>query len=474
MKRVQISFSKGKHKKVKTLASHNQEIQEILGCSERIIPILSVRKTSEPVALFEKIRQSAGSVYNALERHLKCHGRNCRSHEAHLSLRAETKLVTLNVLFMFEGETGSYAKSIKQEVVIQPAEDSVAATPAATIPISYVQRATSFATAQQRMVESPTKISGSSLGKLLSRRPKSLKNAPPAPLPAGGNAKLALQHGMQAHSGSPISAITNSLPPVQNPRIKVIGTNNLSSHLIVDLCSSLRTSQEPALGVIADEFDRQFQLCKSPKPSPAVTAPDTAKLTPLPQILEAYNKASIDISRKRRFEMAAHIASALLQIQMSPWLSTGWSKHDFYFLADSHTIYSDYPYVSQSLTMNAPVCPTPTVHGEEDARVALSTVGMIILELIFGHNIESCSFRHLYYGANNQPNDQTDICTARRWGQEVLGECGEEIADVVRRCLDCAFGPRPNFQDKRFREAIYNGVIKPLADHQKLWQAVLP
>lgn len=214
-----------------------------------------------------------------------------------------------------------------------------------------------------------------------------------------------------------------------------------------------------------------------------MTAPHTASLISLPEILKAYHQASIEIARQRRFEMAVHIASALLQIQMSPWLSTKWSKDDFYFLADSSTIYIDYPYVSQSLVpqISGPLAPTtstavvhPPTISEEDTRAALFTIGTIILELIFGHNIESCSFRHKYYGVNNQPNDQTNICTARIWAQKVLGECGVEIADVVRRCLDCSFGPRPNFQDKRFREAVYEGVIKPLADYQKMWQVAMP
>lgn len=399
LKRFQISFSKGKYRKVGKLAAHNQKLQEILGYSERIIPIANARKSSEPVVLFEKIRQHACSVHNALQLHWNCPSRRCRSHQAHLRLRAETKSIGLNVLFVFEGEQETFLKPMKQEVMIQPADHDEALRLTASTQISYVQPSASF----------------------------------------------------------------------------------LSSQLIVDLCSSLRNCQEPSFGFIVDEFDRQFQLSKSPEPGPA---PDTARLVSLPDIIEAYHQATIDIARQRRFQMAFHIASALLQIQMSPWLSTRWSKHDFYFLADSHTIYSDYPYVSQSfiartadppaLTANSTAAfPSPAV-SEEDTRAALFSVGIIILELIFGHNIESCSFRHHYYGPNNQPNDQTDICTARKWAQNVLGECGVEIADVVRRCLDCSFGPRPSFQDKRFREAVYEGVIKPLADYLKPWQAVMP
>ncbi len=111
---------------------------------------------------------------------------------------------------------------------------------------------------------------------------------------------------------------------------------------------------------------------------------------------------------------------------------------------------------------------------EDDTRATLFTLGVIILELIFGHNIEACTFRRFYYGFDNQPNDQTDASTARKWSQKVLGECGAEIADVVRRCLDCSFGPRPNLQDKRFKEAVYSDVFRPLADWSKPWQVTVP
>ena len=111
---------------------------------------------------------------------------------------------------------------------------------------------------------------------------------------------------------------------------------------------------------------------------------------------------------------------------------------------------------------------------EEETRASLFNVGVIILELIFGHNIEACPFRKSYFGPNNQPNDQTDVSTARKWSEKVLGECGVEIADVVRRCLYCSFGPRPDLKEKRFKEAVYEGVIKPLADYLKIWQTTVP
>lgn len=209
--------------------------------------------------------------------------------------------------------------------------------------------------------------------------------------------------------------------------------------------------------------------------------PETAELTTLAGLLDKSHAASLEVSRQKRFEIAANLACALLQLQVSPWLSSNWSKHDFHFLVDSGSLYSEKPHVGQAFAsvLISPASPqspgqeTPLL-SEEDTRHSLFVLGVIILELIFGHSIEKCAFRSHYYGADNKPNDQTDVSTARKWSLKVLGESGVEIADVVRRCLDCSFGPRPNFTDKRFREAVYTGVIQPLQDYLKTWQVVIP
>lgn len=474
--RIRISFSKGKTKKIKRLANHNQELQEILGYSERIIPIADARKTSSPVTLFEEIRQHACAIHNALKRHWKCPDQICRPHQAYLNLRAGVKYAHLNVLFVLVGEQGSPLRPMKQEVVIQPAKRSTVADQRRT-PVSYVEQASSFTAAQERLENTinNTKQS-SSFGKKFF---KDLVNRPSTPLSTNEVASSTSKRGKQTRFEIPTH---NEIRSPHSSTVAGVDVQHLSPQHAVDLCSSLRRNQDTSLGVISDELDRHFQLSKSYDHGAGMTIPDTARLVSLPELLDAYQRASIEIARQRRFGMALHIASALLQIQMSPWLSSRWSKYEIYFLADSQTIYSDHPYVSHIFVsgMNIPSVLSPKQPSnllpifEDDSRACLFTVGVIILELIFGCNIESCKFRHLYYGSNNQPNDQTDISTARRWAQQVLGECGVEIADAVRRCLDCSFGPKPCFKDKRFREAVYEGVIRPLADYSKIWRVTVP
>lgn len=475
MKRFQISFSKGKTKKVRKLATHNQELEEILGYSERIMPIANKRKYSDPVTLFEKMCQHACAMHNALVRNWKCSGRPCRKHQANLCLQAEIQTVGFDVLFIIEYEQGSLPGYRKQEMTIQPVKEN-AAPPSPTEHIHFVRQAESFTAMQERFTEMTLTKQSLRFKKNFSKAPNSSQ---PVMLP--GDAKVPTKPRKQAHFATHTSAITIGQDQADSLEVIPSASSSVPSYRITDICSSLEDGISHNLGIMIDDFDRQFQVLKHNMSSPATLAPETARLTPLPKILDAHHQASIDIARHRRFEMAVQIVSALLQIHSSPWLSTRWSKDQLLFLADAQSIYSDHPYVSQTFMPN--VTDSPTTHqssisppstAEEDTRASLFTLGVIILELIFDHNIEACSFRHIYYGSDNQPNDQTDFSTARKWSQKVLGECGPDIADAVRRCLDCSFGPRPNLKDKRFREAVYDGVIRPLADRLKIWHVTVP
>ena len=467
MKRLQISFSKSKFRKVKKLACRNQELQEILGYSERIIPIAESRRFSNPVAAFEKLYQHACAMHNALSRNWRCSSRTCRTHQANICLQGEIKTVGFNVLFVLEDEQDSFPKPMRREVTIKPIKGD-AASFAPTEQVSYVRQAESFTAVQESFKDVISSKTRSSFSKAFFKAKRSKESSP---RPDTSKSRK------QAHFATQPPTITISAGREDEMKAIASASSIVPSQYITDLCSSLQHDCPTSnLGILIDDFDRQFQVVKPVEPIPT-----TVRLVALPEILDAYRQTSIDIARHRRFEMAVHIASALLQIYRSPWLSGKWSKDQFFFLADTEKVHSDYPYLSQMfmlsgkdpLTTDYPLEPSPSAL-EEDARESLFTVGVMILELIFGHNIEAYDFRRKYYGSDNLPNDQTNISTARKWSQKVLGECGIEIADVVRRCLDCSFGPRPNLKDKRFKEAGYEGVIRPLADHLKIWKVDVP
>ena len=377
MKRLQISFSKSKFRKVKKLACRNQELQEILGYSERIIPIAESRRSSDPVALFEKLYQHACAMHNALSRNWRCSSRTCRTHQANLCLQGEIKTVGFNVLFVLEDEQDSLPKPMRREVTIKPIKGD-AASFAPTEQVSYVRQAESFTAVQESFKDVISSKKRSSFQKVFFKAQRSRE---PSPMPDTPRSRK------QAHFATQPPTITISAGQQNEVKAIASASSIVPSQCITDLCSSLQHDCPTSnLGILIDEFDRQFQVVKPVEPIPTTVA---ARLVALPEILDAYHQTRIDIARHRRFEMAVHIASALLQIYRSPWLSGKWSKDQFFFLADTEKVYSDYPYISQMfmligkdpLTTDYTLEPSPSAL-EEEARESLFTVGVMILELI--------------------------------------------------------------------------------------------
>jgi hypothetical protein len=178
------------------------------------------------------------------------------------------------------------------------------------------------------------------------------------------------------------------------------------------------------------------------------------------------------MTRQERFTVAVILASSLLQLHSTPWLCDRWSKKDVTFLSDEsqpHIVFQ--PFVCTEFhSINAPSRPPPPPNGKFNTKMALSSLGIMLLELCFGKAIEDHPLREQYFGPNNQPNAFTDISTAKEWHEDVLAELGDDISDAIRRCLDCSFAPKPNLEDKEFQEAVFDGVVLPLQDLLKVWE----
>ena len=195
----------------------------------------------------------------------------------------------------------------------------------------------------------------------------------------------------------------------------------------------------------------------------------SCELVPLSSLLRDHiPKSAFTFTRQQRFEIAAILASSFLQMYSTPWSPPKWNKEEIYFVYNGQGPEIGRPYFKHCF--EAQRAPTTSMYSPQmqtnmpaaDLSQLMFSLGILLLELIFNQPIEQCPYRQLYYGPNNQPNDQTDASTARRWLENVLGECGPEMSDVIRRCLNCSFGPPPDFADKRFREAVYQCVVSPL------------
>lgn len=220
-------------------------------------------------------------------------------------------------------------------------------------------------------------------------------------------------------------------------------------------------------GTLSDEFDRRFELTKDFE----VRENSTPTRLSLYEMLKAYQKQSpaLQLPRPLRFQMAAHIASALLQTNQSPWLLDNWSKHRFYFLVNPTTrkVESSHAFVSRSFP--AEPADIEAQLSEEVVYQCLREVGIMIMELVFGCNIEDsgCYTPHCRGDVADQ---QALLASARKWQEKLMDDSGEEVASAVFRCLyDGGFGQKPCLNNSSFRKAVYEYVVEPLVNYKGNW-----
>lgn len=105
--------------------------------------------------------------------------------------------------------------------------------------------------------------------------------------------------------------------------------NNISKSYPVDGFCFL-SERGPPSGLIRDGINGYLELCKS-----LVTRTERVRLLSFPELIKAYQQETINIPRQCRYEIAAHIASALLQAHLSPWISTRLVKKRLLPLVDT-------------------------------------------------------------------------------------------------------------------------------------------
>jgi hypothetical protein len=195
------------------------------------------------------------------------------------------------------------------------------------------------------------------------------------------------------------------------------------------------------------------------------------------------------LSMKERLILAVQLAASLLQLYSTLWLSNRWSKRDISFLKTAlfankvsntgqpqRPVNVSKPFVSQRLV--APTAlqqsgPTSTA-SPRHSNPTLLDLGIILLELYFGQNIEQK--RHLEdMSPDGQPHSNTDLNTARNWLDESFQlNMSARYWSATKHCIDIyTFDPMPknvDLHDVGFREAVYQKVVLPLEEELREWE----
>ena len=168
--------------------------------------------------------------------------------------------------------------------------------------------------------------------------------------------------------------------------------------------------------------------------------------------------------RGQRLNIAAILASSVLQLDQTSWLKSQWNSSDIYFhYRDEDAVLT--PHVACRLSdsnseLDHAVGP-PLARAQQARSEALLNLGLALVELCFGRTLEKMQIPEDV--DQNENENLTRLNTAIRKLDEVSYESGGHYGDVVKRCLYCPSDVRDaSLVDEKFEQYVFKGVVVPL------------
>lgn len=238
----------------------------------------------------------------------------------------------------------------------------------------------------------------------------------------------------------------------------------------MDLCDFLTLSRDLSLGgdnslgyLIDDRHEQRpkHHLYRVERTMRAKVCSKSLK-----QLLQASGSYGTRLSRKDRLQIAATLASSVLQLDGTSWLRAQWTSDDILFhnaeeekVGKAHK----YPYLAWRQ------CLAPTVTSQSVPKLRagkrvihseiIFALGLALVELCFGRTLselqtlEDIDLHETAVTAN----------TAMRLCNNTYDEMGDQYGDVVRRCLYQPFDVREmSLDNEQLQQKVLDDIIMPL------------
>ncbi|KAI9717098.1 MAG: hypothetical protein M1828_007431 [Chrysothrix sp. TS-e1954] len=433
LNRLRIVLSKKKRERLlDTINKHNTALQTLLGSSERLAPLRRERKGKAASAL-ARIRDQAASLYRVF---CSCWPCMCpaHNHTTHLLLepRPGDNAARGNEEEKYAIQLASTFSVAEQNnwriacVEVRTLHAEVDWTP---LRLQASKRAPEMLHAVKMDFQMHNSVHTSSAIKANSMKKKAV--------------------AFQAHTDSSFHTRTDS--PFQ-ARTDLPDTSVLRTEKILDLCATLGESQssDRPIGHLPDDQLKHLIFVSTPPKEIAKQS------TTLAQMLKT------GIARRQRIVLSITLASSLLQLYQTQWLSSSWGKEEVLFLRDERDP-AQFDVSKPFLARQTYAYPANPEVLECDGRQALLHLGIVLLELCFGQSLEEQSFWKDFLGPDGKPNRFTNRCAATNWQESVLGEGGELFSTAIGRCIDCAFETSSTIlADSELRQAVHDNVVEQL------------
>jgi hypothetical protein len=243
-------------------------------------------------------------------------------------------------------------------------------------------------------------------------------------------------------------------PPLPSPATRI---NSLCRDLVA-------TNQQPRrLRVLEDEGWKHHVYSVI---GPATNA-EISEAVPLSEIIGSTKivGGGKRITARQKCELALTLASSVLQLHDTRWLSCTWGAEDIFFLRNqsSEMILSQF-YVSQTFMSGSQTAPATIPPRRLVRNEMVFALGIALLELAHGTSVSS--FREPEdLSENGEDDEMTEISIANRLARELNRYESTNYARAVLRCITCTFETFAfTFNEREFREAFYQEVVVPLQD----------
>jgi hypothetical protein len=234
---------------------------------------------------------------------------------------------------------------------------------------------------------------------------------------------------------------------------------------IEDLCRELlilkKRNQAGCIGFLDDDLHREYYIHSV---FPPTTHGDDISLA---QLLSRKENESIPALLGRdKYELAVILATSILQLHSTPWMSNSNWKEDVRFVRAKGKD-APFAYIKRRLNEDAHDATSAkrnSIHSLIRNEIIFG-LGVTLIELSLGRPL-----RHFQteedLGPNGEPNFLTDLSIAQRLVMRQIHETeGARYANTTNRCINCLFDEiDPNLEDEQFRQAFYQSTVVPLRE----------
>jgi hypothetical protein len=213
-------------------------------------------------------------------------------------------------------------------------------------------------------------------------------------------------------------------------------------------------SGQTCLGVLADK-SRQYLVW----PLIPSSSPESTEFKSLGSLL-----AQRQMPRVRdRLILGVQLASTVLQLHKTGWLSENWNNEDIYFHGStSEGQVPDFkrPFVRQSPGLSLPETQETKRSTLIPHDQSLFSLGIILVELWYARPLEELRKEE----DESESRDDTNFKTAKRLASQISSDADAKYGDAVRRCIKGLDHRSESLDVDDFKSEVHMKVVAPLVE----------